>query len=200
MNQAQVEQLYEEFHTPHHVKQHCLQVALVGEFLAKALNEAGKKVETEWVWYGGLLHDFMRVVDFKQLPEDLGSEEDQWVWKKLRETYKGQHHGKVGATILRERKEEPLADIIARHQTALIGTPDGPNSWESKLVFYADKRVRHDEIVSLTERLKEGWERHFQGRPMTPQEVAIETAVYALEKEIFESLAITPEDVTKMLA
>src|SRR3989338_1316260 len=174
MTPSDIEQIYEEFHTPKHVRQHCLQVALVGEFLANALNEAGMEIDASLVWQGGMLHDVVRVVDFKKLPRDLGTKEDQMVWKKLRADHVGKHHGAVAAEILRERGEEALADIIARHQTGLLGTPQGPNSWESKLLFYADKRVRHHEIVSLQERLEEGWNRHFNGRAKEPSEETIE--------------------------
>ena len=45
MTPSDIEQIYEEFHTPKHVRQHCLQVALVGEFLANALNEAGMEID-----------------------------------------------------------------------------------------------------------------------------------------------------------
>lgn len=199
MNDREIQSLYKEFHTPMHVRQHCLQVGRVGNYLAKALNQAGEIVDSEIVRKGGLVHDFIRIVDFTEVAEDLGTKEDQEVWRKLREQYKGRHHGEVGAEILRARGEKKLAEVVERHITSLIITSEGPNTWESKLVFYADKRVAHDTIVSLEERLREGWIRYTQGREKTPQEIKVEQAIYALEKEIFTPLTLTPEDVMEAL-
>lgn len=199
MTEEGIEQLYEEFHTPLHVRRHCMQVGLVGELLAKALREAGKEVDVDLVRQGGLVHDFVRVVDFKELDEALGTPEDRAVWAMLRARYMGRHHADVGADILRERNEHALADVVARHATGKILTQGGPNSWESKLVFYADKRVTHDRIVPLKERIAEGWKRHFGGRPKTREEQEIDRAIHQLEKEIFAPLKITPDDVERLI-
>lgn len=199
MTPQQIEELYDEFHTPLHVRRHCLQVALVGELIATNLANKGIEVDPEIVWTAGMLHDLVRIVDFSSVPEDLGSTEDQIVWKQLRKQYKGRHHAQVGAEILNNIGEAELADIISRHATASLGTPLGPNSWESKLVFYADKRVAHDEIVPLKERLEEGWQRHFNGRTKNGDDHALETAIFELEKELFTPLSLTPEDVQRLL-
>jgi uncharacterized protein len=200
MNPQQIEELYDEFHTPLHVRRHCLQVALVGELIATNLAKTGIEIEPSTVWAAGMLHDLVRIVDFSSVPEDLGSPEDQIVWKQLREQYKGLHHAQVGAEILTDIGETELADIIGRHATASLGTPTGPNSWKSKLVFYADKRVSHDEIVSLEERLAEGWKRHFNGRAKSDDDHALLASIFELEKELFAPLSLTPEDVQRLLS
>jgi putative nucleotidyltransferase with HDIG domain len=199
MNKSEIEELYKEFHTPHHVRAHCLKVAMVGEFIAKELNKVGVDVDAQQAWAAGMIHDFVRVVDFSELPEDLGTKEDQLVWGKLRGEYKGRHHADVGAEILKEKGFKALGDTVSRHQTAFIGTEKGPTDWPSMLLYYADKRVSHDKIVSLTDRLDEAWERHFNNRNKTEDEETVMLAIYALEKEIFKPLNITPDDVTKAL-
>ena len=158
MTEEGVEQLYDEFHTPVHVRAHCLQVARVGLQIAEELSEAGVQIDPELVWIAGLVHDFARIIDFQELPSDLGTKEDQIVWEKLRSTYQG-HHADVGAKILEEMDEKVLSEIVRKHKyTNIIDDP--PQTWEEKVIYYADKRVMHGDVVSLENRLNEGHKRH----------------------------------------
>ncbi len=188
MNRNQAEKLFVEFHTPAHVQAHGRKVGELAKILAEGLEKAGIEVDSELAYLGGLIHDFVRVVDFKTLAPDLGSAEDQVFWKTLREKYSGCHHADVGADILRKRGEGVLARIVKCHKFSALGTPEGPQTWEEKLVYYADKRVKHDQIVSLEERLDEGWQRHFGDQKRTTEEEATRKAVFALEREIFSHL------------
>lgn len=184
MNLQQAEQLFQEFHTPLHVQAHCRQVGELAKKLAEGLQKAGIQVNPEMAYLGGLIHDFVRVVDFKAVARDLGTAEDQAFWKALREQYEGWHHADVGAEILEKRGEGVLARIVKCHKFSALGTPEGPQTWEEKLVYYADKRVKHDQIVSLEERLDEGWKRHFGDQQRSPEEEATRKMVLELEEEI----------------
>jgi len=194
MNRDQAHQLHDEFCTPTHVRAHCLQVARISELLAQKLMQNGEKVDPELAWIGGMIHDFVRVVDFDPFDPTMGTPEDQVVWQALRQKYKGKHHGDAGGEILKERGEELLAKILERHKFRVIGTPEGPQTWEEKLVYYADKRVAHDQIVSFEERFTEASKRH--KRPPNPRKI---TNVKALEKEIFSKIDITPDQVKEIL-
>ncbi|MBT5016627.1 HD domain-containing protein [Candidatus Peregrinibacteria bacterium] len=188
-----IKQLYDEFHTPLHVRAHCLQVARIGQLLGEKLIEKGLEVDLKLVWLAGLAHDFIRIIDFKDVPADLGTQEDQIVWGKLRSTYKG-HHADVGAQILEEMGESTLAQIVQKHKyCAILNNP--PQTWEEKIIYYADKRVTHNDIVDLQERLNEGYERNFANQPITEEEKERRQAIIALEKEIFDQIDLTPEDV-----
>lgn len=187
MNRAQIQDLFKEFHTPAHVQAHCRQVALLAEQLAQKIiadSKNGIAVDPELAHCGGLVHDFVRVVDFNRVDPGLGSAEDQTFWKTLREQYSGWHHADVGADILEKRGEGVLARIVKRHKFSALGTPEGPQTWEEKLVYYADKRVKHDQTVSLEERLDEGWQRHFGNVPRSLEEEATRKMVFELEEEI----------------
>ena len=194
MNHPQAEQLFVEFHTPAHVQAHGRQVGNLAKKLAEELNKsskaraAGIDVDPETAYLGGLVHDFVRVVDFKTLDPNLGTAEDQMFWKSLRAQYAGEHHADVGASILEKRGEPVLARIVKCHKFSALGTSEGPQTWEEKLVYYADKRVKHDQIVSLEERLDEGWQRHFGDQKRTPEEETTRKAVFALESEILNKL------------
>ena len=59
--------------------------------------------------------------------------------------------------ILQNIHEPIIGKIIRKHNFICIldETPNGLNSWEEKLLYYADKRVRHDQLVSLQDRLND---------------------------------------------
>jgi uncharacterized protein len=197
MNEDAIERLYDEFHTPVHVRAHCLQVARVGRLLAEKLAENNENVDPELVWIAGLAHDFIRVVDFKDIPADLGDTEDHLVWKKIRETYSG-HHADIGADILEEIGEEVLAKIIRKHKHTAI-QDDPPKTWEEKIIYYADKRVTHNDIVDVAERLDEGFARHFPGQEVPSDEIKRREKITVLEKEIFDKIDLEPQDIRSAL-
>lgn len=199
MNLSDIQSWWEAYHTPTHVRAHCQEVAKVGRFLAETLKKTGEKVDPETVWVAGMLHDVVRVVDFRSLSEDLGTPEDQMYWKQLRKTYKGRHHADVAADLLFAEGETILADIIRRHKYVSITTTEKPTTWEAKLLYYADKRVAHDQIVSLQERLEEGHRRNTPNHPIDPREKARRDAIGALEKEIFALLPFTPKDLRQAI-
>lgn len=48
-----------------------------------------------------------------------------------------------------------VADVIKKHGLAHLDKEDfAPKTWEEKIVFYADKRIRSDKVVSLEERFE----------------------------------------------
>ncbi|MDP2624619.1 MAG: HD domain-containing protein [Candidatus Peregrinibacteria bacterium] len=199
MNREEAQQLLNKFHTPKHVQAHCKQVAKVGEFLALKMKEKGIKVDPEKVWIAGLIHDIMRVVDFKTLESDLGTKEDQKTWKKLRKEHHGKHHADVGAETLEREGEIELANIVRQHKYTAIDSQNPPSTWEAKLLYYADKRVSHDKILPLMERLEEGRKRHYPNQAITTEEEARRKTVQALEVEIFKHLDLRPEDLKQAI-
>ena len=46
-----------------------------------------------------------------------------------------------------------VADVVEAHVMEAIEGPGMLNTWEKKLVFYADKRVNHDRRVTFDERM-----------------------------------------------
>lgn len=48
-----------------------------------------------------------------------------------------------------------VAEIVKKHGLAHLDNPNFvPKTWEEKIVFYADKRVKNDRIVSVDERFE----------------------------------------------
>ncbi|EKD92870.1 MAG: metal dependent phosphohydrolase [uncultured bacterium] len=198
MNRNQANQLLVEFHTPQHIRRHCHQVARVAEFLANALAKKGVIVNPTTAWIGGKIHDFVRVVDFKAIAENSGTTEEHRFWEELRNNYKGWHHADAGAEILWKRGEFILASIVKKHKTIAILSENPPHTWEEKLVYYADKRVSHDQIRSLVERLDEAYKRHHGDKPMTSEEKRCLAAIQKLEEEIFKPLSLTPDSILSL--
>jgi len=191
MKKRDVEKWLNEFHTPLHIREHSEKVAQMGEDLAKKLQKVGERVDPEKVWIAGMIHDMVRVVDFKKIPKNLGTPEDRKIWKALRGQYKGWHHADAAADILRKRGEGELADIVARHKYTCILSDTPPRTWEEKLLYYTDKRVAHNQIVTLKERFNEGHKRHFPDESVSSEEEQRRKAILALEGEIFTASSST---------
>lgn len=193
MNNKDVQNFYEELHTPRHIRAHCAQVTRIADFIGKKISEKGIEVDLGKLRAAALLHDAVRVVDFRQWPPEsfAATVEDMTVWNELRDTYHGQDHAKAMGDILRKRGYADLAQIIEEHNFTQILKEEGFSSIESEILYYADKRVRHDEIVSLKKRLEEGARRY--GKEPNPE---AEKKLFALEEKLCAQTGITPETIT----
>lgn len=192
MNNRDIHNLYEEFHTPRHVRAHCAQVTHVADFIGKKMSEKGITVDLGKLRAAALLHDAVRVVDFREWPPEsfAATVEDMTAWNELRDAYHGMDHAAAMADILRKRGYADLAQIIGEHNFTQILKKEGFSSIESEILYYADKRVRHDEIVSLEKRLEEGARRHGK-----EPNIEAEQKLFALEKDLCARAGITPEEI-----
>ncbi|MFW6014657.1 MAG: HD domain-containing protein [Candidatus Nanoarchaeia archaeon] len=189
------EKLLDEFCVPGHVKDHSRKVAEIAVFIAKKLNEQGVRVDTELVKAAALLHDIAKPMEFSE--KTKASEECLKIWKNLKNNYSG--HTEAGYYLLKNDYPE-IADIIRRHAYKAVVSADlYPASWEAKLVTYADKRVAHDQIVSLAQRFEEGHKRWRQNFPHTYESKAeierIDNEYFKIEKEIFAKAKISPDSI-----
>ena len=193
-----------EYHVPSHILKHSLAVAKLAVFLAERLKEKGEAVDVDLVDRACLLHDIARVCDFKELNysnfEQTITEQDKAKWQQIRATYKGVGHEDAAYEILRE-KFPLLALTIKKHKyMAMLDEKTRPNTWEEKLVYYADMRVMHDKIVPLEERLKEGHKRnaflHGSKAQSKINTAKVDPLIYRLEQEIFDKIGLNPCKVT----
>ena len=197
-----VESYWEEWATPLHVRAHCKQVANVGRQIAEAYLEKLQIADLNLVHTSCLLHDMARVCDFRVLDRSKFAEEvtdAKWKkWLELRSRYSERHHGDIAHEALTARGFTETAEAIRLHKT--VNLPDefpSYDSLEKMIVYYADKRVKHTEIVSLKERFRDGRERY--GQTNTPEQEAkfikAEKMGYDLERLIFKPLDIESGDV-----
>ena len=93
---------------------------------------------------------------------------------------------------------------VKKHKYASLASPhEKPTTWEEKLVYYADKRVMHDKVVPLGQRLDEAHARYRKRRPRAARPQLdideIDRLIFELEKEIFDMLDLNPPDITSEL-
>jgi uncharacterized protein len=194
-----------EYHVPPHIINHSKAVAKLAVFLAKRIIEKGESVDTGLLERAGLLHDMMRVNDFKEsdykgfeqsLPAQVKAK-----WHQLHDKYKSIPHEVAAYEILKERYPVLALNIKRHRYMALLDEKDRPENWEEKLLYYADMRVMHDKIVPLKQRLAEGHKRniHMHGSAARSKTntAKVDPLIFQMEKEIFEKIALDPLQVTE---
>jgi HD superfamily phosphohydrolase YqeK len=179
-------------------------VAKLAVFLAEKLKEKGVTVNADHVDRACLLHDIMRICDFKELDyskfEETVSDEDKAKWNQIRQIYQNIGHEDAAYDILRE-KYPRLALTVKKHRyLAMLDENQRPDTWEEKLVYYADMRVMHNRIVPLKKRLQDGHKRnaflHGTETQSKANTAKVDPLIYKLEKEIFEKIGLNPTAVT----
>jgi len=177
-------------------------VTKVAMQLAEAYVRKGEIINLELLYSAGMLHDLHRVCDFRELDRGKFNEEvtdEKWAkWIECRNTYKNQHHADITAEILFVKGFTDTAEVIRLHMSKnLIVEPQSYDTIEKKIMYYADKRVKHDQIVDLEERFRDGYERHGKFDPPEVHQIfeKVKKATFVLEKELFEGLDIRPEDI-----
>ncbi|MBL7055479.1 HDIG domain-containing protein [Candidatus Woesearchaeota archaeon] len=114
--------------TPANVIEHCKAVCKVAEETVDKLISEGFNVNKDLVIAGALLHDIER-------------------HKK--------NHVQVGADLVKSLGFPEVAEVISKHSLYEIEEKEFLKTVEEKIVFYADKRVKGPEIVSLQERFED---------------------------------------------
>lgn len=198
-----IDKYLKDWATPTHVQAHCKEVTNVCLQIGRALVSKNIFVNLDLLYGAGMLHDLARVADFQGLDRDKFHEkvtEEKWVkWVDQQKKYAGHHHADVAAKILAEDGYLKTAELIRMHNSlTILEEPDKLEaSLEAAILFYADKRVKHDEAVSLTERFRDGRERHGKyDDPRTREKFdEVEKRTYALERRLFALIDLKPEDI-----
>lgn len=175
MDLKSIEAIYRKFGTPENVINHMQKVAYLCGKIADAMLAKGIKVDKEATVNAALLHDTLRMIDFK----------DQSAWQKLKSEFAGLHHEAAMAKFLEDMGENALANLVEKHGFFEI---DNLETWEEKILYYADKRVDHDQIVSLKKRFIEGKKRNASMSDDTEKVKTTEGKIFKLEKEFIKIL------------
>ena len=157
---------------PDHIVSHSLQVARVALLLLDALNETGAGLDRPLVRAAALLHDIT----------------------KSRSLRTGEPHADTGAVLLRERGFPEVAEIVRQHVRLDI-YDSGPPIAPAEVVNYADKRVLHDRVAPLTDRLGYILERYGTEPAARDRIRRIWKRTLDLEEKLFRPLPFAPEDV-----
>ncbi len=197
--------MIEACHVPVHVLKHAQATTKLGVFLAKRLVERGVDVDVALVERACLLHDLFRVCDFPledfRWFEQPVSDEDKTRWRELKAEH-GQVHHEYAADAYLKDDYPILAAAIRKHRyISLIDDNDRPESWEEKIVYYADKRAQHDKIVPLADRLEDAHRRSAflgakTGKPRNIEiEQKVDAQIFKLQEEIFSRIDLNPDQV-----
>ena len=181
----QIESWRTEVMLPAHIWKHCDVVGSVAERMAHSLLETGRITRPFALRRSGELHDLLRFMDFRPDASPPGMKEsceEQECWKKWKERYPNLHHEAACAAFLREKNLDALAEIIEPH--GLLSPSPLKSTTEQKILFYADKRVIVDRVVSLEERFEDFKKRYGKGKE-TPQHVEWFREARTIEKELF---------------
>lgn len=167
---------------PEHIIAHCEAVAEVCARLADALLERGVVVRKDSVIAAGKLHDLLRFIDFREqsnVEYKEATPDEVRTWEHWKKTFEPMHHEEACTVFLKQQGYSILGDIVRPH--GLSGPQQLRPHTEQKILFYADKRVKFDQIVSLQERFDDFVLRY--GR--SPETDHWHDETLAIEKELF---------------
>lgn len=157
---------------PMHIQEHSHKVAEIAVGLGRYLNRLGAGLALSLVDAGGLLHDIA----------------------KMHCLHTGGNHGVVGGQMVRQLGYSHVARIVEDHVSIEATVLQFPIT-ESLLVNYADKRVKHTEVVSLGERFGDLVERYGVTNERKARLSHILSLFIRLENKIFDGLDIQPNDI-----
>jgi uncharacterized protein len=159
-----------------HIVSHSLLVCQVAMFLADHLNLQDIFLHRDAIQASALLHDITKTRSFKTKD----------------------NHAQTGEQLLHELDYPEIGDIIGQH-VILNAYADTDPPKEAEIVNYADKRVLHDRVVSLKDRMAYVLKKY--GKQSISHERILrlwEESEY-LEKKIFATLPFSPDDLNRLI-
>jgi putative nucleotidyltransferase with HDIG domain len=165
-----------EMHMLENIVAHSLQVCRVGMCLVNSLKAQGIQLDGQLVQAAALLHDITKTRSFK-------TEEN---------------HALTGGEHLTDAGFPEVADLVRQH-VRLDDYSQAKRLTEAEIINYADKRVLHDRIVSLDERMSYIQER-YGTQPEHRQRIRLLwERTKDLEQQIFSYLPFSPADLNDHL-
>ncbi|MCK5540180.1 MAG: HDIG domain-containing protein [Deltaproteobacteria bacterium] len=167
-------ELLERFEVPEHIIDHSRQVAVISLCLREGLLVQGIGLGRDLLLSAGLLHDIAKMASLEN----------------------GRDHAELGGEWLDREGFPEIAEIVRNH-VRLVTDLAGPIV-AKEIIYYADKRVRHVEIVSVAERLVDLRKRYGGNSPSLTRLAELENLTLAVEKKIFSGLNFFPEEVSRL--
>jgi uncharacterized protein len=168
--------LMDKYEMLENIKRHSIMVTRVAYLIAENLGAKGLKISLSKVIAGALLHDIGKT-------QSLTSGED---------------HCEVGREICYQNNLAELSEIVGQH-VRLRNYQGNGNISEKEIIFYSDKRVNHDTIVSLEERFAYILTRYGRNQREIRRRIRENFALCKrVEGDIFKSLDFTPESVSQL--
>lgn len=175
-DESQCMALLEKHNTPDHIIRHCLRVWEVGALLGEELIAKSIAIDMALLRASCLLHDIGK---YPCILDGTG------------------YHDVRGKEILDEEGFPRVGNIVVQH--VILKTSREDPIREEHLVYYSDKRVVHDEIVSLDTRFAY-LEQTYGKTPAALNGLArMKNVTLQVEKDIFALLDFQPGDIPDLL-
>jgi uncharacterized protein len=162
-----------------HIVRHSELVTAVALLIARKLNSSGCDLDLALVEAGALLHDITKTLSIETK----------------------ENHAETGGELLVSSGYPAVANIVRQHICLDSVSPDPDTITEAEVVNYADKRVKHEEVVGIEERFQDVYDRYVKKVPdlrVRFEEVLLETR--QVEEKIFSRIDISPEQVDDVLS
>jgi len=172
-------EIISRYEMPPHILRHSRLVTKVALLIAVRLNRAGQDLDLALIEAGALLHDITKGASIETQ----------------------ENHARTGGELLASLGYPAVANIIRQHVNLDPDVGTSGDVVEEEIVNYADKRVKHEEIVDLAERFRDIEERYASRIPGLRSRLRVGfVRMEAVERKIFAPLNINPEDVADILA
>lgn len=156
---------------PVHIVGHSVVVAKVALLLGEALNTVGRQQNPALLAAAGVLHDIAKFATLKT----------------------GEDHAQTGADWLDEKGLKPVAWVVRNHVRLHLDMLQPVD--EKELVFYADKRVQHERIVTLSQRFIDLQNRYGKNEAALGSLEEMKEITLGLEKKIYAGLSWLPGEL-----
>ena len=161
---------------PEHIVRHSLVVEEIALFLAYGLSNTGIDLDKKLISAGAILHDVSKMPAMEE----------------------GIQHGDKGSDLMIELGFTEVAPIVRQH--VFLDDYESDLISEAGLVNYADKRVNHDEIVTLDERFSYLFERYgVKSEEANERIERLYRLTRILEDSIFKRLPYGPNDIAGLI-
>jgi uncharacterized protein len=159
-----------------HIREHSFLVTEVALRLGTSLVEAGFPLRLDLIEAGSLLHDLGKT-------PCLGT---------------GLNHAEWGAKALHAVGYPEVAQVVREHIILQFDGEDPRFIRETEVVHYADKRMLHTSVVTLTDRFADLKERYGKSEEARHRLAALEEKARGLENKLFAPLAFNPSDLLQL--
>jgi len=158
-----------------HIVDHSFQVCRVATFLVEHLKSRQVCLNRNLIQAAALLHDITKTRSFKTQ----------------------ENHALTGGQFLSAEGYPEVGLIVGQHvRLDEYFASDVPT--EAEIINYADKRVLHDKVVSLKERMDYIMEKYVKGPEYRRQHLWLRKKSEELEAKLFSFVRFTPEDLNRL--
>ncbi|GEM_PF-94248 len=169
-------QLMSEMGMLEHIVAHSVQVCRVASLLVDYLGEQGIALNSRLIQASALLHDITKT--------------------KSIET--GENHALTGKQVLMDMGYPDVGIIVGQH-VVLDEYFSSDTPVEEEIVNYADKRVLHNKVTNIEERLKYVMERYGKDPERRQRILTLWDKTKRLEDRLFSFLPFSPEELDELL-